>query len=105
MTTIERRLDERYEAVHGAILAGPDAEVQELVDSGMAWHREGTVGRTAMAALQNGAVVLPGERFRDFYGSVVPSYRDVLDEPGSTGSVANAELTKRSNAPSALRAP
>ncbi len=91
MTTLERTLDERYDAVHQAILAGPNAVVQELVDSGMAWHREGSVGRTAMAALQNGAAVLPGERFRDFYGSVVPSYRDVLDKPGSTGSIANAE--------------
>ena len=35
MTPQERTPDERYESVHRAILDGPNAEVQELVDSGL----------------------------------------------------------------------
>jgi hypothetical protein len=93
MTTAERTLDERWEAVHRAILAGPGREDQELIDSGQAWHIKGSVGRRCMSALQNGAAVLPAEQVRDFYDNVVPSYRDVKDEIGSTGSVANCEAS------------
>jgi hypothetical protein len=86
---LERTLDERYQVVHEAILAGSHAEVQELIDTGMAWRMPGSVGRACMAALQSGAAVLAPEPKRDYYGNVVPSYRDVLD--GTTGSVGNAE--------------
>ena len=89
--TTERTLEERYKSVHQAILDGPNAEVQELVDSGLAWRLEGRVGRIVIAALRDGSVVLPPMRYSDFYGSTVPSYYDVEDEPGSPGSVANAE--------------
>ena len=91
MTTKERTLEERYETVHEAILAGPNAQLQEWVDTGTAWLLEGHVGRTAMAALTDGALVLPPYQETDFYGNTVPSYRDVEDEVGSPGSVANAE--------------
>ena len=49
------------------------------------------MGRIVIAALQAGAVVLPPHRVKDYYGVTVPSYRDVEDEVGSPGSVANAE--------------
>ena len=91
MITTERTLEERYEAVHEAIMDGPNAELQRWVDSGTAWLLEGQVGRTASAALKNGALVLPPHQVKDFYGVTVPSYRDVEDEPGSPGSVANCE--------------
>lgn len=91
MTTIERTLEERYESIHQAILDGPNRELQEWVDSGLAWHLEGFVGRQAMDALRDGALVLPPYRLKDFYGSTVPSCFDVADELGSPGSVANAE--------------
>jgi hypothetical protein len=91
MTTAERTLDERYESVHTAIMAGPFAEVQELVDSGLAWQMEGAIGRMAASALRDGKVVLPPKRHIDYYGTTVPSYLDVEDEVGSPGSVANAE--------------
>ena len=38
-------LKERYESVHDAILAGPNRELQEWIDSGTAWLLEGHVGR------------------------------------------------------------
>ncbi len=91
MITTERTLEERYENVHRAILDGHNAEVQELVDSGLGWRLEGRVGRIVIAALRDGAVVLPPHQVKDFYGVTVPSYRDVEDEVGSPGSVANAE--------------
>ena len=92
--TTRTALNERYTVVHKAILAGPHREDQELIDSGEAWQREGQVGRRCMAALQSGAAVLPEDRYEDYYGTVVPSYTDVKDEVGSTGSVANAEAYK-----------
>jgi hypothetical protein len=87
-------LTDRYEAVHTTILAGPNRELQEWIDSGTAWQLEGHVGRTAMDALRNGHAVLPAERNRDYYGSTVPSYLDVRDEVDSPGSVANAEAAQ-----------
>lgn len=84
-------LEERYEVVHAAIMAGPNAELQDWIDTGTAWMLEGYVGRTAMAALDAGAAVLPPDRHRDYWGNTVPSYLDVQDEVGSPGSVANAE--------------
>lgn len=84
-------LKERYESVHAAILDGPNADLQGLIDSGLAWRLEGFVGRSAMDALRVGACVLPPEPAEDYYGSLVPSYLMVADAPGSPGSVANAE--------------
>ena len=64
MLTAERTLDERYESVHTAILAGPDAEVQVLgrLRSGLAAggtcgpHRDSRIAqrcrRAAPAAVQ-----------------------------------------------------
>lgn len=91
MTTTESSLQDRYEAVHAAILAGPNAQLQGWVDTGMAWQLEGHVGRTASDALAAGALVLPPEPHHDYYGNRVPSHIDVRDEVGSPGSVANAE--------------
>jgi hypothetical protein len=84
-------LQDRHAAVHAAIMEGPNAEMQRLIDTGDAWRFEGSVGRSAMEALEVGACVLPAEAHRDAYGSRVPSYLDLQDEVGSTGSVANAE--------------
>ena len=83
-------LKERWEAVHAAILAGPEAELQKLIDSGLAWRLEGFTGRRAMDALRDGACGLPPERHEDYWGGTVPSHADILDEDGSPGSVANA---------------
>lgn len=58
--------------------------IQDLINSGMAWRLEGHVGRTCMAALENGDCMLGTEPHRDYYGSVVPS-RDMV-QPGTKGS-------------------
>lgn len=84
-------LKERYEAVHAAIMEGPNSGLQGLIDSGLAWTLEGALGRSAKRALDSGACVLAAEPQHDYYGSLVPSYEMVKDIPGSPGSVANAE--------------
>ena len=89
--TETRTLSARHETVHEGILAGPNATLQEMIDSGLAWRLEGHVGRAAMNALKIGAVVLPAVEHTDAYGNPVPSYEDILDEIGAPGSVANAE--------------
>ncbi|MGZ8815500.1 MAG: hypothetical protein ACXWZI_16335, partial [Mycobacterium sp.] len=82
MITTERTIEERYEAVHEAILAGPNALLQKWVDTGQVWLLEGHIGRTAQRGLQDGALVLPPHQETDFYGSQVPSYHDIEDEQG-----------------------
>jgi hypothetical protein len=57
---------------------------QELVDTGLAWHLEGHVGRTADRLLEAGEIALGPEGHRDFYNSYVPSRTEV--EPGTKGS-------------------
>ena len=64
------------------------AEVQDLIESGMAWRLEGHVGRTCMAAIENGDAVLGDTSHRDYWGNYVPSRHEV--EPGTKGSVEYA---------------
>ena len=63
--------------------------MQDLINSGMAWRLEGSVGRQCMAAIEAGACILGEEGFRDYYGNYVPSRYEV--EPGTKGSVEYAE--------------
>lgn len=62
--------------------------MQELIENGLAWHFEGSVGREAMSFLKCGACFLPTTPFKDYYGNEVPS-RESL-KPGSTGTIENA---------------
>ena len=64
------------------------AELQNLIDTGRAWHMEGSIGRSAMAALKDGACILSKTASTDYWGNHVPSIDMV--EPGSTGSLQNA---------------
>ena len=64
------------------------AEVQNLIDSGMAWRLEGHVGRTCMDAIDNGDAVLGEEDHTDYWGSHVPSRHQV--KSGTKGSVEYA---------------
>lgn len=64
------------------------ADVQNLIDSGMAWRLEGHVGRTCMAAIEAGDAVLGEEGHRDYWGNYVPSRYEV--KPGTKGSVEYA---------------
>lgn len=63
-------------------------QLQQLIDTGMAWNMEGAIGRAAMDALQSGACMLPTTSRSDYYGSRVPSRFQVKN--GSAGSYANS---------------
>lgn len=91
MTTVEATLADRYAAIRATIADSPVAQLQDWVDSGVAWHLEGSVGRQASDLLAAGVLVLGPNRTRDYWGTAIPAYTDVLDEPDSSGSVANAE--------------
>ena len=57
---------------------------QNLINSGLAWKLEGHVGRTCMAALEDGACMLGPEAGQDYWGNFVPS-RSMVKE-GAPGS-------------------
>jgi len=64
-------------------------KMQELINSGEAWLREGFTGRQAMSALEDGACMLPCFRHKDYYGSTVPSRNDL--KAGSKGTLENSQ--------------
>ena len=61
------------------------SKLQGLIDSGAAWKLEGSVGRAAMEAIEEGYCILGPEGHRDAYGGYVPSRDEV--QPGTPGSV------------------
>jgi hypothetical protein len=61
---------------------------QHLIDTGQAWHLEGSVGRTAMAMIEDGVCTLGPERVKDYWGNVIPAITDVV--PGTKGSAEYA---------------
>jgi hypothetical protein len=63
------------------------SDLQSLINSGMAWKLEGSVGRAAIDALKSGACMLPTVRYTDYYGNVIPSRYDI--KKGTTGSYQN----------------
>ena len=63
-------------------------EIQQLINSGMAWCLEGHVGRTCMDALRNGDVMLGRYAHRDYWGNYVPARGEVKEGTlGSKGAV------------------
>lgn len=62
---------------------------QDLINSGMAWKLEGSVGRTAMSLIELGQCVLGEEGHRDYWGNYVPSRTEV--KSGTKGSIEYAE--------------
>ena len=73
-------LAEWYGTVAPAAIRG----LQALIDSGAAWRLEGSVGREAMEAIEDGRCVLGPEATTDTYGNRIPSRDEV--EPGTKGS-------------------
>ena len=63
-------------------------DLQGLIDSGMAWRLEGSVGRAAMDAIENGDCILGEVGHRDYWGNYIPSRHEV--EPGTKGSIEYA---------------
>lgn len=62
---------------------------QGLIDSGMAWRLEGTVGRTAMDLIEGGYCTLGPVSHKDYWGNRIPSRTEV--KPGTKGSVEYVE--------------
>ena len=63
-------------------------ELQKMIDTGMAWHMEGSYGRMAMDALRSGACMLARTSRKDAYGNTIPSRFQV--QKGTAGSYANS---------------
>jgi hypothetical protein len=68
--------------------------MQELINTGMAWKLEGSVGRSAMDLIESGHCMLGEEGHRDYWGNYVPSRYEV--QAGTKGSAEYCE--QRSNA-------
>ena len=64
------------------------AEMQKMINTGLAWKMEGSVGRYAMELLRSGACMLPKESVVDYYGNKVPSRDEVVS--GTLGSFENS---------------
>ena len=64
-------------------------ELQGLINSGLAWQMEGSIGRSAMQALESGACYLPTKTYKDYYGNVIPD-RNLLEE-GTKGTLLNSK--------------
>jgi len=63
-------------------------EMQQLIDDGMAWKMEGSVGREAMRLIDIGACILGEEDHFDYWGNHVPSRTQV--KAGTKGSIEYA---------------
>ena len=61
-----------------------DFDPQELIDSGLAWKLEGSIGRQCMDLIDAGVCTLGPVGFRDYWGNYVPSKFEV--KPGTKGS-------------------
>ena len=64
------------------------SDIQKMIDSGIVWGMEGSMGRYAMDLLESGACMLPKKSHRDYYGNRIPS-RDELQK-GSKGTFENS---------------
>ena len=60
-------------------------EYQKLINSGVAWHLEGSIGRFAMSLIEAGYCYLGIKGHRDYWGNYVPSRTEV--KPGTKGSL------------------
>jgi hypothetical protein len=64
-------------------------DLQSKINTGDAWRLEGSYGRAAMSALEDGACLLPEEEHQDYYGNAVPSRTQV--KMGTNGSIENCQ--------------
>lgn len=63
-------------------------DTQSLIDKGLVWHMEGSMGREAMEMLDLGICFLPLKAHRDAYGNRIPKRTDLKD--GTKGTRLNA---------------
>ena len=59
---------------------------QDLIDTGMAWKMEGSIGRKCMSYLSSGVCFLPLKSHYDYWGNEVPSRNKVAN--GTMGSLS-----------------
>ena len=62
-------------------------ELQDMINSGLAWKMEGSYGRMAMQSLEQGMCMLPKESKVDYYGNRIPSRNDL--KKGTKGTYQN----------------
>ena len=62
--------------------------IQSLIDKGLAWHMEGSIGREAMEMLDIGICFLPLKVHRDAYGNRIPKRTELKE--GTKGTRLNA---------------
>jgi hypothetical protein len=65
------------------------AEIQKSINTGIVWRLEGSAGRNAMNAIEDGLCILGTTRHRDPFGNVIPARTDVQE--GTKGSISYAE--------------
>ena len=70
------------------------AAIQAGIDSGMIWRLEGSMGRMAMAMIEEGLCILGPEPSSDYWGNLVPSRYDI--KPGSPGNPEYAQAARES---------
>jgi hypothetical protein len=74
-----------------SILPSDIRDLQILINSGLAWRLEGSVGRSAMAALESGDCMLPERQHIDYWGNLVPARQELVDgTKGTEGNVLRA---------------
>lgn len=61
-------------------------EMQKMINSGLCWKMEGSVGRSAMACIESGDCILGKVGHKDYWGNYVPSRFEV--QSGTKGSIA-----------------
>ena len=64
------------------------SRMQSMINTGIVWQMEGTIGRQAMELLNSGACMLPKSSKLDYYGNKIPSRYEVKN--GTTGSFQNS---------------
>jgi hypothetical protein len=63
-------------------------DLQLRINDGSIWSMEGTMGRSAMDALESGACYLGDKHTFDFWGNRIPAISEI--EEGSKGSLQNS---------------
>ena len=68
----------------GKVKTMDDEQIQRLINTGMAWRMEGSIGRACMRAIEVGRAMLGTAGEQDFWGNYIPSRYEV--EAGTKGS-------------------
>lgn len=65
-------------------------ELQNMINTGLVWKMEGSMGRAAMEAIKSGKCFLPEKSTNDYYGNYIPSINEVADDSMGSLSLASA---------------